>query len=83
MQSPVAGNSMLAWLMTTPSPPPPGGLTDAAAADGGDARLAPLTAALAARLGSVCRGWDAAEFTALVDRIARTRLRWEDRGYAE
>lgn len=47
--------------------------------DGVDARLAPLTASLVARLGPVCRHWDAAAFDALVARVARTQLRWADR----
>ncbi len=71
---------MLASLMTTPSPTPAG---DAGAPDGSDVRLARLTASLVARLGAVCRNWDAAEFGALVERIARTQLRWADRGYQE
>ncbi len=48
-------------------------------ADGVDARLAPLAASLAARLGPVCRHWEPAAFDALVARIARTQLRWADR----
>ena len=50
---------------------------------GADPRLATLAAALAARLGAVCRDWDAGEFQAVVERIARTKLRWADRGYGE
>ncbi|GJG87318.1 hypothetical protein tb265_24990 [Gemmatimonadetes bacterium T265] len=37
----------------------------------------------AARLGAVCRHWEAADFDALVDRIARTKLRWADLGYPD
>ncbi len=51
-----------------------------AAADG---RLSALAASLATRLRGVCADWDAGEFTALVERIARTKLRRTDRGYGE
>ena len=47
--------------------------------DGRDPRLAALAASLSARLGPVCRDWDPAEFRALVERIARTQLRWAER----
>ncbi len=50
---------------------------DGAAAD---ARLSALAASLATRLRAVCADWDAGEFDALVQRIARTKLRWADRG---
>ena len=50
---------------------------DGAAAD---ARLSALAASLTARLRGVCADWDAGEFDALVQRIARTKLRWADRG---
>ena len=66
---------MLIWLMSTPTTLPPGGAADA--------RLAALTASLATRLRAVCDDWEAAEFDALVERIARTKLRWADRGYGE
>ncbi len=64
-------------MSTVASPQPPGENTPVPAAD---ARLDTLTASLAARLGAACQGWDAAEFQALVARIARTQLRWADRG---
>ncbi len=48
-----------------------------------DARVSALTASLAARLRGVCREWDAADFDALVARIACTKLRWADRGDGE
>ncbi len=48
-----------------------------------DARLSALAASLATRLRGVCADWDAREFDALVERIARTKLRWTDRGYGE
>ena len=48
-----------------------------------DARLAALAASLATRLRAVCADWDAGEFDALVQRIARTKLHWADRGYGE
>jgi hypothetical protein len=54
--------------------------SDGAAAD---ARLSTLAASLATRLRAVCADWEAREFDALVERIARTKLRWTDRGYAE
>ncbi len=73
---PDAGDFVFAWIMTTSSPQSTGG--DGASA--ADARLPALTASLAARLRAVCRDWDAAEFDALVERIARTKLRWADRG---
>ncbi len=73
---PDAGDFMFAWTVTTPAPQSARG--DGASA--ADARLPALTASLAARLRAVCRGWDAAEFDALVERIARTKLRWADRG---
>ena len=53
---------------------------DGAAAD---ARLSALAASLAARLRAVCADWDAGEFDALVERMARTKLRWADRGLVE
>jgi hypothetical protein len=53
---------------------------DGAAAD---ARLSALAASLATRLRAACADWDAGEFDALVERIARTKLRWADRGYGE
>ncbi len=53
---------------------------DAAAAD---VRLSALAASLATRLRGVCADWDAGEFDALVQRIARTKLRWTDCGYGE
>ena len=77
---------MMAWLMTTPSKTPAGGAHDAATFDGRgslDARVSPLAASLAQRLAAVCRNWDAAEFDALVQRIARMKLRWVDQGYGE
>ena len=43
------------------------------------AQLAELTAALAVRLASVCRDWNPAVFDALVERMARTKLRWAER----
>jgi hypothetical protein len=46
-----------------------------------DPRVGPLAAALAARLRAVCQDWDAAEFNALVERMARTKLSWTDRGW--
>ncbi len=42
-----------------------------------------LAVSLATRLRAVCADWDAGEFDALVERIARTKLRWTDRGYGE
>ena len=64
-----------------------GGLTLGAASgpDGAaaDVRLSALAASLATRLRGVCAGWDAGEFDALVERIARTKLRWADRGLVE
>lgn len=72
---------MLAWRMSTPSAPLPGAAGPPSIdppAGAVDPRLAALTASLVARLGRVCRGWDAAAFDALVDHIARTQLRWAD-----
>lgn len=43
-----------------------------------DPRLAPHVAWLAARLGPACRHLDPPAFQALVERIARTQLRWRD-----
>ena len=63
--------------MMISSPLSPSAATPTAALD---ARLAPIAASVAARLGAVCREWDVAEFQALVERIARTKLRWADRG---
>ncbi len=48
-----------------------------------DVRLSVLAASLATRLRAVCADWEAREFDALVERIARTKLRWTDRGYGE
>jgi hypothetical protein len=48
-----------------------------------DVRLSVLAASLATRLRGVCADWEAREFDALVERIARTKLRWTDRGYGE
>lgn len=48
-----------------------------------DPRVAPLADSLARRLRSACQGWEEVEFTRLVERIVQTKLRWEDRGYAE
>ena len=53
---------------------------DGAAAD---VRLSALAASLATRLRGVSAGWDAGEFDAVVQQIARTQLRWADRGYGE
>ncbi len=53
---------------------------DGAAAD---TRLSALAASLAPRLRAVCADWDAGEFDVLVERIARTKLRWGDRGLGE
>lgn len=41
-------------------------------------RLTPLVTDLQRRLRPLCRDWDEAEFDALVDRIARCKLRWAD-----
>jgi hypothetical protein len=43
-----------------------------------DPRYALFVAHLAARLRPVCAGWDEAEFQALVQRIARMKVRWGD-----
>jgi hypothetical protein len=48
-----------------------------------DVRLSVLAASLATRLRVVCADWEVGEFDALVERIARTKLRWTDRGYGE
>jgi hypothetical protein len=56
------------------------GVASGPASVAADAQLAALAASLAARLRGVCADWDAAEFDALVQRIARTQLRWADRG---
>jgi len=53
----------------------------ASAADGagpGDAdpRIAAVSARLAERLRPICVGWDEARFEALVQRMARVKLRW-------
>ena len=53
---------------------------DGAAAD---ARLSALAASLATRLRGVCGEWDVGEFDTLVQRIARTKLRWADQGSGE
>ena len=50
---------------------------------GADRRLPVLAASLTARLQGVCRDWEAAEFAAVVERIARTKLRWADLGYGD
>lgn len=43
-----------------------------------ESSVARLMAEISARLGPVCRGWDAAEFEAVVREIARRKLRWGD-----
>lgn len=43
-----------------------------------DSRLTLLTADLRRRLRRVCQHWDDAEFDALVQKIARTKMRWGD-----
>lgn len=48
---------------------------------GADPRVPALAASLTLRLRGVCRDWEAAEFEAVVERIARAKLRWADRGY--
>ena len=47
-----------------------------------DPRLA-LRAAIRARLRAVCGDWEAADFDALVQQIARTQQRWADAAYRE
>ncbi len=81
---------MFAWTMRMPVPRSSdsaaahaSGVGGAGGASAADARLAALTASLAERLRAVCRDWEAAEFDALVDRIARTKLRWTDRGLGD
>ncbi len=78
---------MFAWTMKMPVPRSSDSAAAHASGVGGapaaDARLAVLTASLAERLRAVCRDWEAAEFDALVDRIARTKLRWTDRGVGD
>jgi hypothetical protein len=44
-----------------------------------DPRLERLAAELRGRLRPACRNWGDAEFEAVVQRIARTKLRWIDR----
>ena len=48
-----------------------------------DPRINAVATGVAARLRAACEGWDAAEFEALVERIARTKVRWADLGYGE
>jgi hypothetical protein len=43
-----------------------------------DPRLARHVAELRTRLGLVCRAWREPEFEALLHRIARTKMRWDD-----
>jgi type IV secretory pathway TrbD component len=78
---------MFAWTMKLPVPRSSDSAAAHASGAGGapaaDDRLAVLTASLAERLRAVCRDWEAAEFDALVDRIARTKLRWTDRGLGD
>jgi hypothetical protein len=45
---------------------------------GTELRLAGLTGDLRRRLRPACHGWSEAEFEALVDRLARIKLRWAD-----
>jgi hypothetical protein len=45
---------------------------------GADPRLARHVAELRTRLGLVCRAWREPEFEALLHRIARTKMRWDD-----
>lgn len=73
---------MRSGLMTTSSHDPARGPYASAPAPP-DARLAPVAAALARRLRAACPDWDAAEFAALVEQMARTKLRWLDQGYGE
>jgi hypothetical protein len=47
----------------------------------GDARVAPLLDDLRRRLRPACRDWSEAEFEAVIQRIARAKLRWTDSGY--
>ena len=46
--------------------------------DGDDPRLAGMAAALTERLRPACAHWDEASFAALVQQIARLKLRWHD-----
>lgn len=48
-----------------------------------DPRLAPLKLALGTRLRAACSTWDPAAFDALIDQIARRKLRWIDLGHCE
>jgi len=54
---------------------------DAAEAAPGDARVARLLDDLRRRLRPACRDWSEAEFEAVIQRIARAKLRWTDAGY--
>ena len=66
--------------MRTPPPDEPGssGAGEAGHAENADPRLASQVAELSMRLRAVCADWREAEFDALVQRIARTKLRWAD-----
>jgi hypothetical protein len=46
-----------------------------------DARVVPLLDDLRRRLRPACRDWGEAEFEAVIQRIARTQMRWTDAGY--
>ena len=54
---------------------------DAAEPAPGDARVATLLDDLRRRLRPACRDWSEAEFEAVIQRIARAKLRWTDSGY--
>ena len=49
---------------------------DGAAQGQADPRLAAISAGLAERLRPICAGWDEARFEALVQQMARVKLRW-------
>ena len=55
------------------------GRPDAVPQTDSDAQFAQLRAALAVRLAAVCRDWDPTAFDALIERMARTKLRWAER----
>ncbi len=67
------------------APPPEGQRADggdgvAYGAGRADPRVERHVAELRGRLRPVCREWPEAEFDALVQRIARTKVRWNETG---
>jgi hypothetical protein len=59
----------------------PASLLDGNGAASANARVALLVGDLRRRLRPACRDWEEAEFEAVIQQIARIKLRWTDAGF--